>query len=247
VWLDAEETSRFYEGFSNGVLWPLFHYLLDQMPLHVEDWEVYQRVNERFADAVAACDRPGDLVWVHDYQLTLVPKLLRARPPEARIGFFLHIPFPASGVFRILPVRERLLEGLLGADLVGFHTAAYMRHFAPSRLRILGIAADVDRVRFDGREVRLGVLPDGHRHGESSCRSSSAWRGAPSWSRWGTTARTRISRRAPARGGDGARRPGSEPRARPARGRRGRTPPAGGDRRADAVANVGPTRQTPRP
>jgi trehalose 6-phosphate synthase/phosphatase len=161
VWLDAEEVRRYYDGFSNGVLWPLFHYLVDQMPLQVKDWDAYEKVNERFADVVAAHYRPGDLVWIHDFQLMLVPRLLRARVPEARIGFFLHIPFPASEVFRILPGRDALLDGMLGADLVGFHTAAYMRHFASSLLRIRGVAADVDRVHIDGREIRLGVFPMG--------------------------------------------------------------------------------------
>jgi trehalose 6-phosphate synthase/phosphatase len=161
VWLEPEEVRRFYEGVSNGVLWPLFHYLLDQVPLHMQDWDAYESVNERFADAVVAHHQPGDRVWVHDYQLMLVPQLLRTRLPDAQIGFFLHIPFPTSEVFRILPPRERLLEGLLGADLIGFHTAAYMRHFASSLLRIYGIAADVDRVRIGSREVRIGVFPMG--------------------------------------------------------------------------------------
>jgi trehalose 6-phosphate synthase/phosphatase len=161
VWLESDEARRFYEGFSNGILWPLFHYLPDQVPLYSKDWDAYERVNEHFAEVVAAHHQPGDLVWIHDYQLMLVPGMLRARLPDARIGFFLHIPFPASEVFRMLPARELLLEGLLGADLVGFHTAAYMRHFASSLLRILGIATDVDRIRVAGREVRLGVFPMG--------------------------------------------------------------------------------------
>jgi trehalose 6-phosphate synthase/phosphatase len=159
--LTPDEVAGFYEGFSNGVLWPLFHYLPDQVPLHVENWDAYERVNERFADVVAAHHQPGDLVWVHDYQLMLVPQLVRERLPDARVAFFLHIPFPASEIFRTLPFRERLLEGLLGADLVGFHTAAYMRHFASSLLRILGVASDVDRVRWATREIRLGVFPMG--------------------------------------------------------------------------------------
>ncbi len=161
VELTAEEVEEFYGGFSNGALWPLFHYLLDQVPLHVRNWDAYERVNERFADAVASHHQPGDLVWVHDYQLMLVPQLVRQRVPEARVGFFLHIPFPTSEVFRTFPFRARLLEGLLGADLIGFHTAAYMRHFASSLLRTLGVAADVDRVRWTNREVRLGVFPMG--------------------------------------------------------------------------------------
>src|SRR5579872_6586314 len=97
----------------------------------------------------------------HDYQLMLVPQMVRERLPDARIGFFLHIPFPASDVFRTLPFRDRLLQGLLGADLVGFHTAEYMRHFASAALRILGVATDVDCLRWDNRSVRLGVFPMG--------------------------------------------------------------------------------------
>ena len=161
VWLTPDDVKHYYEGFSNGVLWPLFHYRIDQLPQHVGHWEAYERVNERFADAVVQCWQPGDVVWVHDYQLMLVPQLLRRRVPDARIGFFLHIPFPASEVFRTLPYRERILEGLLGADLVGFHTASYLRAFASSLLLVLGISANVDRVRSGTREVRLGVFPMG--------------------------------------------------------------------------------------
>ncbi len=161
VWLGADDVKQFYAGFSNAVLWPLFHYLLDQVPLHVSDWDAYERVNERFAEEVALHYRPGDVIWVHDYQLMLVPQMLRRRIPDARIGFFLHIPFPASEIFRTLPNRERILEGLLGADLIGFHTASYMRAFASSLLLLLGIAANVDRVRYRQREVRLGVFPMG--------------------------------------------------------------------------------------
>ena len=159
--LTDEQVSRYYEGFSNGVLWPLFHYLLDQVPLHVRDWEPYAEVNERFADIVAQHYQPGDLIWVHDYQLLLLPGLLRQRLPDAKIGFFLHIPFPSEELFRTLPERDRLLRGLLGADLVGFHTPAYLRHFAASLTQILGLTVDIDRVQLPDREVRLGVFPMG--------------------------------------------------------------------------------------
>ncbi|HEX2249282.1 MAG TPA: bifunctional alpha,alpha-trehalose-phosphate synthase (UDP-forming)/trehalose-phosphatase [Gemmatimonadales bacterium] len=158
--LTAEQVARYYEGFSNGVLWPLFHYLLDQVPLHVRDWEPYVQVNEQFAELVASQYQPGDLIWVHDYQLLLLPQLLRRRLPDARIGFFLHIPFPAEELFRTLPERDEVLEGLLGADLVGFHTPAYLRHFAAS-LTLLGLTVDIDRVQLSNREVRLGVFPMG--------------------------------------------------------------------------------------
>jgi trehalose 6-phosphate synthase/phosphatase len=161
VHLPPEEVERYYRGYCNGVLWPLFHYLLHQLPRRVEAWDAYESANERFAEAVAAHHRAGDVVWVHDYHLMLVPAMLRRRIPDARIGFFLHIPFPASEIFRTLPRRAQLLEGLLGADLLGFHTAAYMRHFESSLLRILGLPTDLDRVQVGGREVQLGVFPLG--------------------------------------------------------------------------------------
>jgi trehalose 6-phosphate synthase/phosphatase len=159
--LSHDEVARYYESYSNSFLWPLFHYFAARLPLEVHDFDVYERVNARFADVVAAQYEPGDLVWVHDYQLMLVPQLLRERVPDARIGFFLHIPFPSSEVYRLLPQRERLLEGLLGADVIGFHTASYLRHFTSSVLRLTSAPTDVDRIRWRHGEVRLGVFPMG--------------------------------------------------------------------------------------
>jgi trehalose 6-phosphate synthase/phosphatase len=159
--LTRDLVARYYEGYSNGVLWPLFHYLLDQVPLQASDWDAYVQANEQFAEVVAAEYRPGDLIWIHDYQLLLLPGLLRRRLPDARIGFFLHIPFPSEELFRTLPPRRQLLEGLLGADLVGFHTPTYLRHFATALTDILGLTVDIDRVQLPGREVRLGVFPMG--------------------------------------------------------------------------------------
>jgi trehalose 6-phosphate synthase/phosphatase len=162
VYLSAQEVSHYYDGFSNAVLWPLFHYLLDRIPPTSQEWDAYRSVNERFADAAAAEWRePGDLVWVHDYQLVLVPQMLRTRLPSAKIGFFLHIPFPASEVVRILPWRAQVLEGMLGADLVGFHTYTYRSHFSSSVLSILGIGTQAECIYIDGREIRLGVFPIG--------------------------------------------------------------------------------------
>ena len=161
VHLSATEVRRFYHGFSNGVLWPLFHYALERMPVDSQDFGAYRDVNQRYADAVAEKHREGDLVWVHDYQLALVPAMLRERLPRARIAFFLHIPFPSSEVFRILPWRAEILRGILGADLIGFHTLAYLRHFSLSLLRVLGLTTDIDRVWHEEREVRLGAYPMG--------------------------------------------------------------------------------------
>ena len=161
LYLSASEVSRYYEGFANGVLWPLFHYLLDRIPMHARDWEAYKKVNQRFADLVVAQYEPGDVIWVQDYQLALLPGMLRERLPNARIGFFLHIPFPAAEIYQILPWRQALLEGLLGADLIGFHTLSYVRHFANALLNTLGIPTNIDRLAYHGREIRLGAFPMG--------------------------------------------------------------------------------------
>jgi len=158
VALNADEVERYYDGYCNAVLWPLFHYLLGRLPLDIRTFDDYKRVNERFAEAVLAQYRDGDLVWMHDYQLMLVPELVRRARPGARIGFFLHIPFPSSELFRALPEREEILRGLLGADLIGFHTASYLRHFASSLLLSLGVATEIDRLSWNGRAVRLGCF-----------------------------------------------------------------------------------------
>jgi trehalose 6-phosphate synthase/phosphatase len=156
-----DEMTRFYDGIANGVIWPLFHYLLDRVPGDIRDWSAYESANQRFADVVAGEARPDDLIWVQDYHLLLLPALLRERLPRARIGFFLHIPFPSSEVFRILPYREAVLEGLLGADLIGFHTFNDQRHFSAALLSVLGFDSELDRVEVEGRSVRLHVFPMG--------------------------------------------------------------------------------------
>ncbi|MGE3470045.1 MAG: bifunctional alpha,alpha-trehalose-phosphate synthase (UDP-forming)/trehalose-phosphatase [Vicinamibacterales bacterium] len=161
VYLSGDQVKRHYHGFANRVLWPLLHYLIDRVPVDATGWEAYRQVNEAFADVVAYHYRSGDLIWVHDYQLMLLPAMLRERLPKATIGFFLHVPFPSSEVFRILPWRRQILHGLLGADLIGFHTFAYLRHFLASLLHVDGVEADVFRVRLGAREARLGVFPMG--------------------------------------------------------------------------------------
>jgi trehalose 6-phosphate synthase/phosphatase len=162
VHLSVAEIHRYYDGFSNGVLWPLFHYLIEKVNLDARgDWDAYREVNERFAASVAARYRPGDRIWIHDYQLMLVPELLRKRLPGAKIGFFLHTPFPSADVFRILPWRDRLLRGLLGADVIGFHTESYRRHFIDAAARISGADVSAQGVVHEGRDVQVGVYPIG--------------------------------------------------------------------------------------
>ena len=161
VFLSDEEVREYYQDFSNGVLWPVFHYLLERLPLAPSSWETYRRVNRKFAERVLAEYRPGDVVWIHDYQLMLVPGMVREALPEARIGFFLHIPFPAAEIFRILPWREEILRSLLGADLVGFHTYAYVQHFAGAVAALHDLDAEEDHVWVGGRLVRFGAFPMG--------------------------------------------------------------------------------------
>jgi trehalose 6-phosphate synthase/phosphatase len=161
VFLEAGEVTGWYEELSNRVLWPLFHALPTPMQVASGAWQSYQRVNERFADALAAEARPGDTIWIHDYQLALVPQLLRRRDVDCAIGFFLHIPFPASETFRTLPVREEILRGILGANYIGFHSYEYVGHFRSSLLRILGVDSELEHVALPTHHIRLGALPIG--------------------------------------------------------------------------------------
>ena len=162
IHLTQAEITRYYEGFSNGVLWPLFHYSTEKVQGDAwSNWKVYASVNQRFAEVVAEQYRPGDLIWIHDYQLSLVPQLLRRLVPDARIGFFLHIPFPSSEVFRILPWRAQILEGMLGANLIGFHTYSYLTHFSRALLHVLRLEVQAGSLRYGEVDVRLGVFPMG--------------------------------------------------------------------------------------
>ncbi|MGC9071815.1 MAG: bifunctional alpha,alpha-trehalose-phosphate synthase (UDP-forming)/trehalose-phosphatase [Acidilobus sp.] len=174
VWLTAKEVEGFYEGFCNGTLWPLFHYFVNRAIFSSDHWQWYERVNEKFAEAASSVYRPGDVIWVHDYQLMLVPLMLRRRlGDDAIIGFFLHIPFPSFEVFRVLPWRKELLRGVLGADLVGFHTYDYVNHFLESVRRILGLEHTLGVVNFEGRLVRVDAFPMGVDYRSISSRASS--------------------------------------------------------------------------
>jgi len=151
----------FYEGYSNQTIWPLFHYFPSLLSYDPKAWNAYVEANKRFRDAVLRRARPDDLIWVHDYQLMLLPQMLREALPDATIGFFLHIPFPSSELFRLLPGRDELLQGLLGADMLGFHTHAHLQHFRSSLLRIGGLESQMDHVEVGGRAVRMEALPIG--------------------------------------------------------------------------------------
>jgi trehalose 6-phosphate synthase len=161
VRLSAQEVEEYYEGFSNATLWPLYHDVVAPPAFHRRWWQAYVRVNQRFAEITAQVAAPGATVWVQDYQLQLLPAALRELRPDLRIGFFLHIPFPPTELFMQLPWRRRIVEGLLGADLVGFHTPGGARNFRWLATRLAGARPGHGRteVVVDGRTVKLGAFP----------------------------------------------------------------------------------------
>jgi trehalose 6-phosphate synthase/phosphatase len=161
VSLSPREVEVFYEEISNAVLWPICHDRIDQLPLRINGWDTYEAVNQRYADAVIDAWRPGDMIWIHDYQLLRLPRLVRERLPEARIGFFLHVPFPNPEIFFTLSVRRWLVEGMLGADVIGFHTRRYRGHFTAALRRLFDIEMDhsTGTVRHEGRRITLGIFP----------------------------------------------------------------------------------------
>jgi trehalose 6-phosphate synthase/phosphatase len=161
VFLDAETFEAYYSGFSNGSLWPLFHYFPQYAHYDSHEWRAYQTINRRFSEAVLEVARPTDSIWVHDYHLMLLPALLHESLPDATIGYFLHIPFPSYEIFRMLPWREEILKGLVGADLIGFHTFGYARHFLSSLLRIVGLEQDFGWVTLDDRRIKVDTFPLG--------------------------------------------------------------------------------------
>jgi trehalose 6-phosphate synthase/phosphatase len=163
VFLPEESMDRFYHGFCNRTLWPLFHYFTTLTDFEEDHWEEYQRVNRAFADALADVLRPDDILWIHDYHLLLLPRLVRERFPHTPIGFFLHIPFPSYEVFRLLPRpwRAEIIEGLLGASLIGFHTHDYTRDFLTSVLRTSGYEHHLGDLTLGDRVVKVDTFPMG--------------------------------------------------------------------------------------
>ncbi|KAK9354719.1 glycosyl transferase [Lipomyces doorenjongii] len=165
VFLSDELADLHYNGFSNSILWPLFHYHPGEMNFDEIAWEAYREANRLFANVVADVVQDGDLVWVHDYHLMLLPAMLREEIAQTKshvkLGWFLHTPFPSSEIYRILPVRREVLEGVLHCDLLGFHTYDYARHFLSSCSRILGLPTLPNGVECNGKTVTVGTFPIG--------------------------------------------------------------------------------------
>lgn len=161
VFLTADDVRGFYHGFSNKTLWPLFHQFTQYAEFDNSTWTAYERANRKFCDAVLEIARPDDTIWVQDYQLMLLPAMLREKLPDAAIGFFLHIPFPVFEIFRMLPRRTEIIKGLLGADLLGFHTYDYARYFLGASHRLMGTEDRHGRITADNRLVLADAFPMG--------------------------------------------------------------------------------------
>jgi len=157
--LSEEEVDRYYEGMSNASLWPLYHDVVEKPEYHRHWWDTYVQVNKRFAERTAAVAAENAIVWVHDYQLQLVPAMLRQARPDLTIGFFLHIPFPPYELFTQLPWRSAIVEGLLGADLVGFQLPAAAANFVQLARRLHELPSRRHQIDYDGRTVVAKAFP----------------------------------------------------------------------------------------
>jgi len=163
VYVDKELYDNYYNGFANSVLWPLFHYFSSLAEYESRYFEAYIQVNQLFAEKIVPLLQPGDQVWVHDYQLMLLPHLIRQKSPDATIGFFLHIPFPSYEIYRLMPTewKKTLLHGVMGADLIGFHTYDYVQHFLQSVKMLLGVDNYFHNLQYQDRLVRIDLFPIG--------------------------------------------------------------------------------------
>jgi len=155
--------SNYYNGFSNSTIWPLFHYFPSVVEFKKEYFEDYRKINQQFANRIIEIFEPGDVIWVHDYQLMLLPDMLRRILPDATIGFFLHIPFPSYEIFRLLPTdwKKQLMQGIMGADLIGFHTYDYVQHFIQTAKMVLQVDSQFNSVFYGNRIVKVDLFPIG--------------------------------------------------------------------------------------
>jgi len=161
VFLTQDQINLYYEGFSNEVLWPVFHYLVTYAHYEQSYWDCYQAVNQKFAKAALKVIHKKDKIWIQDYQLLLLPGILREKLPQSTIGFFQHIPFPSYEIFRLIPWRDELLNGMLGADLVGFHTYDDVRHFLSTVTRLLPVNSSANVLNSNERQIVVEAFPMG--------------------------------------------------------------------------------------
>ncbi len=175
IFLSRKQIDQYYLGFCNKTIWPLFHYFPIRTVYEEHFWKTYKHVNQLFRDEIIDIVRSDDSIWIHDYQLMLLPKLLREKLPEHEIGFFLHIPWPSSELFRLLPWREEILDGLMGADLIGFHTYDYVRHFLSSISRIMRLEHMLGKISLGNRVIKVDAFPMGidcEKYSQAICLTS---------------------------------------------------------------------------
>ncbi|MBN1167093.1 MAG: bifunctional alpha,alpha-trehalose-phosphate synthase (UDP-forming)/trehalose-phosphatase [Methanospirillaceae archaeon] len=161
VYLTKEEYEGYYNGFCNQAVWPLFHYFYQYASYNPDLWNVYADVNSNFCNVVCATYKTGDIIWIHDYHLMLLPQMIRKEIPDATIGFFLHIPFPPFELFRLIPWRREILSGLVGADLIGFHTIDYVQYFLATTRKILGYDSEKLKIQLPDRFLQVDTFPMG--------------------------------------------------------------------------------------
>ncbi len=163
IFVEAKAYNKYYNGFCNATLWPLFHYFPSYVVCDQEFFENYEKVNAFFAEKLLEVIKPGDVIWIHDYQLFLLPQMIRDKVPDATIGFFLHIPFPSFEVFRLLhrPWKEKIVKGILGADLLGFHTHEYVQHFLKTVRMVAGYDHQYRVIALEDRVVKADLFPLG--------------------------------------------------------------------------------------
>lgn len=166
IFISDEIAELHYNGFSNSILWPLFHYHPGEINFDENAWFAYNEANKLFAEEIAKHTKENDMIWVHDYHLMLLPELLKQRIAEKKIfnvklGFFLHTPFPSSEIYRILPVRKEIMAGVLSCDLIGFHTYDYARHFLSSVSKVLHLNTLPNGIEYNDRFISVGAFPIG--------------------------------------------------------------------------------------
>ena len=161
--LTKDEIENYYRGYSNRVLWPLFHLFVEKMHIKEDYWKYYQKVNEKFAKVVANYSKEDDMIWIHDYHLMLLPDFIRKEIPKARIAFFWHIPWPPWEIFDSLPQRDELLNGILKSDLIGLHAKSYVRNFAECAMRNQNAKVDTKKciVKYDKHKTKVKQFPLG--------------------------------------------------------------------------------------
>lgn len=157
----AHDRNLYHHGFARNTLWPLFHYFTENVSYSEDCWKAYVKVNRLFAEKILEFIEEGDILWIHDYHLAMVPQMIRNIKPGISIGFFIHVPFPSYEIFRLLPWRQEVIEGILGADLIGFQTYDYVRHFMSSVRRLLGVDSVFNRISIGERTLKVDVFPKG--------------------------------------------------------------------------------------